>query len=192
MKRITYILAVLFLFSGCESFLDTESYTKKNTSNFPATQDDAEQMITGIQGDTGNAVSAMNAALPEVEQGIALASLASDALGAIESGAREALARAHEIADATHEQSAASTSIAQQVESIAQMVEETSASTQHTADSAHDLDVILQDLLEVVLVARQQPVHVELAFGVQRLLVLDRVRRVEVLVQVVDHPLALL
>jgi hypothetical protein len=34
-----------------------------------------EQMITGIQGDTGNAVSAMNAALPEVDQGIALASL---------------------------------------------------------------------------------------------------------------------
>ncbi len=48
MKRIIYILAALFLFSGCESFLDTESYVKKNTSNFPATQDDAEQMITGI------------------------------------------------------------------------------------------------------------------------------------------------
>lgn len=48
MKRIIYILAALFLFSGCESFLDTESFTKKNTSNFPATQDDAEQMITGI------------------------------------------------------------------------------------------------------------------------------------------------
>ncbi len=48
MKRIIYILAALFLFSGCESFLDTESYIKKNTSNFPGTQDDAEQMITGI------------------------------------------------------------------------------------------------------------------------------------------------
>ena len=48
MKRIIYFLAALFLFSGCESFLDTESYVKKNTSNFPATQDDAEQMITGI------------------------------------------------------------------------------------------------------------------------------------------------
>ena len=38
-----------------------------------------EQMITGIQSDTGNAVSAMNAALPEVEEGIALANHASDA-----------------------------------------------------------------------------------------------------------------
>jgi flagellar hook-basal body complex protein FliE len=30
-----------------------------------------EQMITGIQGDTSSAVSAMNAALPEVDQGVA-------------------------------------------------------------------------------------------------------------------------
>lgn len=49
MKRVTYIIAAsIFLFAGCESFLDTESYTKKNTSNFPATQSDAELMITGI------------------------------------------------------------------------------------------------------------------------------------------------
>jgi uncharacterized lipoprotein YajG len=49
MKRLIYIIAAsIFLFAGCENFLDTESYTKKNTSNFPATQADAEQMITGI------------------------------------------------------------------------------------------------------------------------------------------------
>jgi len=49
MKRLTYIIAAsIFLFAGCESFLDTESYTKKNTSNFPATESDAELMITGI------------------------------------------------------------------------------------------------------------------------------------------------
>lgn len=39
---------LIFAFAGCESFLDTESFTKKNTSNFPTTQDEAEQMITGI------------------------------------------------------------------------------------------------------------------------------------------------
>jgi hypothetical protein len=49
MKKLIYIIAAsIFLFAGCENFLDTESYTKKNTSNFPATQADAEQMITGI------------------------------------------------------------------------------------------------------------------------------------------------
>lgn len=48
--RIQIITATLFLFTlvGCESFLDTESLVKKNTSNFPITPDDAEQMITGI------------------------------------------------------------------------------------------------------------------------------------------------
>jgi len=109
-----------------------------------------EQMITGIQGDTGNAVSAMNAALPEVDQGIALASLASEALGAIESGAREALARAHEIADATHEQSAASTSIAQQVEEISHMVENTSANIRGAAEAAVNLERIAGGLKEQI------------------------------------------
>ena len=109
-----------------------------------------EQMITGIQGDTGNAVSAMNAALPEVDQGIALASLASDALGAIESGAREALARAHEIADATQEQSAASTSIAQKVEEISHMVENTSANIRGAAEAAVNLERIAGGLKEQI------------------------------------------
>jgi methyl-accepting chemotaxis protein len=109
-----------------------------------------EQMITGIQGDTGNAVSAMNAALPEVEQGIALASLASDALGAIERGAREALTRVHEIADATHEQSAASTSIAQRVEEISHMVDNTTANIRGAAEAAVNLERIAGGLKEQV------------------------------------------
>lgn len=33
---------------GCESFLDTESYTQKNTETFPLTADDAKAMLTGI------------------------------------------------------------------------------------------------------------------------------------------------
>ena len=109
-----------------------------------------EQMITGIQSDTGNAVSAMNAALPEVEEGIALANHASDALGAIERGAREAVGRAHEIADATHEQSAASTSIAQRVEEISHMVDNTSASIRGAAEAALNLERIAGGLKEQV------------------------------------------
>lgn len=48
--NIQIIAATLFIlaFAGCESFLDTESFTKKNTSNFPTSEDEAEQMITGI------------------------------------------------------------------------------------------------------------------------------------------------
>ena len=40
-------LAALML-ASCEDFLDTESYTKKNTGNFPSTPADAEQMLTGV------------------------------------------------------------------------------------------------------------------------------------------------
>ena len=36
------------LFAGCEAFLDTESFTDRNTSNFPASETDALQLVTGI------------------------------------------------------------------------------------------------------------------------------------------------
>lgn len=48
MKKILYIASIALLFSGCESYLDTESYTKKNTGNYPNTADDAIQMVTGV------------------------------------------------------------------------------------------------------------------------------------------------
>lgn len=50
MKKTLAILvaATSFLWMSCEDYLDTTNYTKKNTSNFPETLDDAEQMITGI------------------------------------------------------------------------------------------------------------------------------------------------
>ena len=52
MKKIfTYIsalaLAALALVS-CEKFLDTVSYTESNTSNYPASEQDAMQLVTGI------------------------------------------------------------------------------------------------------------------------------------------------
>ena len=105
-----------------------------------------EQMIVGIQGDTVGAVEAMNAALPEVEQGVHLAGSASESLRAIESGAGRTLERIGEVADATREQSAASTSIAQRVETIAQMVEETTATIRGTAETAGQLEQIAQGL----------------------------------------------
>ncbi len=101
-----------------------------------------EQMIGGIQGDTVGAVEAMNDALPEVEQGVQLAGAASEALRAIENGAERTLARVREVAEATHEQGSASTSIAQRVEQIAQMVEETTATIRGTAETANQLEQI--------------------------------------------------
>ena len=51
MKRLYMIFALLIsagVFIGCDSFLDTENLTKKDTSNFPKSEVDARQMVTGI------------------------------------------------------------------------------------------------------------------------------------------------
>ena len=46
--KILYGTLAALLLASCEDFLDTESYTKKNTGNFPTSQADAEQMLTGV------------------------------------------------------------------------------------------------------------------------------------------------
>ncbi|SHE39223.1 RagB/SusD family nutrient uptake outer membrane protein [Dysgonomonas macrotermitis] len=59
MKNLKYLAigAVALLFSSCESFLDTENYTEKNTSNYPQTLADAQQVLAGIY----NNLSVVNA-----------------------------------------------------------------------------------------------------------------------------------
>ena len=47
-KSISVLVLGTLLFASCEKFLDTVSYTENNTSNFPASETDALQMITGI------------------------------------------------------------------------------------------------------------------------------------------------
>ncbi len=109
-----------------------------------------ETMLDGIQQDTAGAVSAMNAVLPEVEQGVELANSAADALRSIESGARRTLERIDEVAEATTEQNAASTAIAQRVEQIAKMVEDTSLTIQGAAETSRELESIASSLKQLV------------------------------------------
>lgn len=47
-KKIILILTFACLLAGCDDFLDTKNYMKKNTGNFPSTQEDAMQMTTGV------------------------------------------------------------------------------------------------------------------------------------------------
>ena len=62
-KNILYLIAaslcVMFL-AGCDDFLDTQSLTKKDNSNFPVNETDAFQMVNGIY-----AMMNMNLADPE-------------------------------------------------------------------------------------------------------------------------------
>lgn len=48
MKKILSILLLACALWSCEDFLDTESKTKKDTSNYPRTEADAEQLLTGV------------------------------------------------------------------------------------------------------------------------------------------------
>jgi hypothetical protein len=47
-KFVSAIAMGSILFASCEKFLDTTSYTESNTSNFPASETDALQMVTGV------------------------------------------------------------------------------------------------------------------------------------------------
>ncbi|MCL1932412.1 MAG: RagB/SusD family nutrient uptake outer membrane protein [Candidatus Azobacteroides sp.] len=51
MKKIIYFITVigmLSILSGCEDFLDSQSYINKNSETFPVTDDDVNQMVTGV------------------------------------------------------------------------------------------------------------------------------------------------
>jgi hypothetical protein len=56
MKYVYLFITCFLFFSSCESFLDSENLTKKDTSNFPSSQSDAIQMITGIYSTMNNAI----------------------------------------------------------------------------------------------------------------------------------------
>ncbi|NLZ19274.1 MAG: RagB/SusD family nutrient uptake outer membrane protein [Bacteroidales bacterium] len=50
-KTVIYIIATslcMLVLGGCDDFLDTQSLTKKDTSNFPLNETDAVQMVNGI------------------------------------------------------------------------------------------------------------------------------------------------
>ena len=109
-----------------------------------------EEMLQGIQSETGEAVQVMGAALPQVNAGVDMAQNAAESLRGIRESAANTLDRINDVADATHEQSAASTSIAQKVEHIAQMVEQTSAAMQNTAATAESLEKLAAELNTLV------------------------------------------
>ncbi|PRD55968.1 RagB/SusD family nutrient uptake outer membrane protein [Sphingobacterium gobiense] len=57
MKKIFLFVLAIGLLSSCEKFLDTESFDKKNTGNFPVTIADANSMLTGIYTSLNTAMS---------------------------------------------------------------------------------------------------------------------------------------
>lgn len=50
------MIAAASVMFGCENFLDTESYTERNTGNFPGSETDAIQLVTGIYAALNGAI----------------------------------------------------------------------------------------------------------------------------------------
>ena len=48
MKKIIYFIVGMLLLTSCEDFLDSSNKTKKDSSNFPQTEADVSQLLTGI------------------------------------------------------------------------------------------------------------------------------------------------
>ena len=48
MKKYSILCLIFLMLSSCESFLDTDNYTEKNSSNFPVNPTDVDMMLTSI------------------------------------------------------------------------------------------------------------------------------------------------
>ena len=109
-----------------------------------------EEMIAGIQSDTLKVAGVMDAAMPQVDSGVAAAQAAAESLRQIKESSEVTLHRIREVAESTREQSVASDSIAQRVEEIASMVEETTAAMTANAETATDMQRISEELNQLV------------------------------------------
>jgi len=106
------------------------------------------QMVAAIQQGTEGAVHGMEHGVVRVNEGVARAQRAGEAMGGIREAANQVLSTVAEISNALREQSAASAEIAQQVTTIARMAEENGealGSNHHTASRLSDLAGTLLD-----------------------------------------------
>jgi methyl-accepting chemotaxis protein len=100
------------------------------------------RMIDVIQHDTLQAVSTMDTAVEQVENGLARATDATSVLDQIHHQALDSLKRVREVAQATDRQVSAIGSIAVNVEQIARMSAETSTLMQRSSRAASELEQI--------------------------------------------------
>jgi len=106
--------------------------------------------LSAILTETDGVVGAMATAGTQASQSVKVAGRSADVLHQIARGADQARQLVGDVASAAREQSAASTSLAQQVENIAQAAEQTSQSTDETASSANELEQISAHLHDSV------------------------------------------
>jgi methyl-accepting chemotaxis protein len=107
-------------------------------------------MIDGVRTGAKEAVDSMNLVVQRVGEGVARAENASHAIDKINGTSKRAVIMVGEITEAIREQSAASSSIAQQVERIAQMAEVSNEAASGSADTARELDARTEVMQKIV------------------------------------------
>jgi len=107
-------------------------------------------VIALIQEETRQTVGSMQAAAPQIRDGLQKVNKVSGMLDLIAGEAAESRNRAVEVANATREQAIAANDIARNVEQVAQMTEETNATMHANADNAAQLQAMAQKLRDRV------------------------------------------
>ncbi|SDH71958.1 methyl-accepting chemotaxis protein [Propionivibrio dicarboxylicus] len=114
-----------------------------------STQEIAET-IGAMRSSTLDAVASMERVVSKVGNGVNSSQQANGLMREISEGGQGGATMMREIANAIHEQGAATNSIAVQVERIAQMSEESSAAAQNSAQAAKDLDDLAAEMQRIV------------------------------------------
>ena len=107
------------------------------------------QTISIMRDGAKAASSSMRGAVGQVAASVTRAGGACNLIRQIGEGSREAVGMVTEITEAIHEQSAASTSVAQSVERIAQMAEESTAVANAGADTAQRLNALAHEMRSI-------------------------------------------
>ena len=68
--KLAAVAALAFSFASCESFLDTNNYWSKDSSNFPQTATDADQMVAGIYNNLNTAIGPKDGLYPDGNVGL--------------------------------------------------------------------------------------------------------------------------
>ncbi len=109
-----------------------------------------EDMIKGIQAETKLAVESMKRGTKEVEEGLASADKAGEALEQIVSETQKSVDMINQIAAASEEQSATSEQISKNVEAISSVSNQSAAGVSQIAQSADELNRQTENLRNLV------------------------------------------
>ena len=110
--------------------------------------------IDTMRGTASSAVNSMQGVVDKVEAGVERSQKADESIKQIGEGSRKAVGMVDEITSAIREQGAATDNIATQVERIAQMSEESNEAAMHSAETAHNLDLLATEMQQIVSIYR--------------------------------------